>query len=58
MYFESQKAVSQKLLFYFRKKHISEFQNYKHLNSIPALHKQYDIKFIVIFEDFPKLIVL
>ena len=48
--------VSQKLLFYFRKKDISEFQTYKHVNSIPALHKQYDIKMIVILEDFPKFI--
>jgi hypothetical protein len=26
------------------------------VNSIPALHKQYDIKMIVILEDFAKLI--
>jgi len=56
IYFESQKVVSQKLLFYFRKKDIWELQTYKRVNSIPALHKQYDIKFIVIVEDFPKLI--
>jgi len=54
--FESQKVVSQKLLFYFCKKHISEFQTYKHVNSIPALHKQYDIKMIVILQDFTKFI--
>ncbi len=56
IYFESQKFVSQKLLFYFRKKDISEFHTYKHVNSIPKLHKQYDIKIIVILQDFPKLI--
>jgi hypothetical protein len=37
------------------------FQNSKHIftyyvNRIPKLHKQYHIKFIVINEDFPKLI--
>jgi hypothetical protein len=26
------------------------------MNSIPPLHKQYDIKMIVILQDFPKLI--
>jgi len=31
-------------------------QTYKHVNSIPALHKQYDIKMIVILEDFAELI--
>ena len=56
IYFESQKVVSQKSLFYFRKKDISELQTYKHVNSIPKLHKQYDIKMIVILEDFAKLI--
>jgi hypothetical protein len=53
-YFESQKAVSQKSVFYFRKKHISELQTYKHVNS--KLHIQYDIKMIVILKDFVKLI--
>jgi hypothetical protein len=56
IYFESQKVVSQKLLLYFSKKDISEFQLFKHVNSIPPLHKQYDIKMIVILEDFNKLI--
>ncbi len=56
IYFESQKVVSQKSLFYFRKKKISELQTYKHVNSIPKLHIKYDIKMIVILEDFPKFI--
>jgi hypothetical protein len=56
IYFESQKVVSQKSLFYFRKKDISEMQTYKQVNSFPKLHIQYDIKMIVILEDFPKLI--
>jgi hypothetical protein len=34
-------VVSQKLLFYFAKKHISELQTYKHVNSTPKLHKLY-----------------
>ncbi|HEY6436438.1 MAG TPA: hypothetical protein VIY47_07595 [Ignavibacteriaceae bacterium] len=44
------------MLFYFRKKDISEFKTYKHVNSIPKLHKQYDIKLIVILQDFTKFI--
>jgi hypothetical protein len=56
IYFESQKVVSQKLLFYFRKKDISELQTYRHVNSIPKLHKQYGIKMFVILQDFAKLI--
>jgi hypothetical protein len=56
IYFQNQKVVSQKLLFCFRKKDISELQTYKHVNSILKLHKQYDIKMIVILEDFAKLI--
>ncbi len=32
------------------------FQNCKHLNSVPKLHIQYDIKMIVILEDFPEFI--
>jgi hypothetical protein len=56
VYFESQIVVSQKLLFCFRKKDIWELQTYKHVNSIPALHKQYDIKMIVILQHCPKFI--
>jgi hypothetical protein len=56
IYFESQKVVSQKSLFYFCKKHISELQTYKHVNSIPKLHIQYNIKMIIILQDFAKLI--
>jgi hypothetical protein len=40
----------------FAKKHIWELQTHKHVNSIPAFHKRYDIKMIVIVEDFAKLI--
>jgi hypothetical protein len=56
IYYESQKVVSQKLLFCFHKKDISELQTFKHVYSIPALHKQYDIKMIAILQYFPKLI--
>jgi hypothetical protein len=49
-------VVSQKLLFCFHKKHISGLQAFKRVKSIPALHKKYDIKMIVILEDFLKLI--
>jgi hypothetical protein len=56
MGFESQKVVSQKSLFYFRKKDISELQTYKHVNSIAKLHIQYHIKMIIILEDFPEFI--
>jgi hypothetical protein len=56
IYFESQKVVSQKLIFCFRKKDISEFQTFKHVNSILKLHKQYCIKMIVILQDFPEFI--
>ncbi len=56
IYFQSQKVVSQKLLFYFRKKNIPESQTYSHENSISKLHKQCDIKMIAILQYFPKLI--